>query len=164
MRKLFLMALAISLFMSLGAGSALAAKDGGKGSGKPCPPSSPVGKARGPMNPGAPNCGKGKGGKDGDGKVCPPDSPNAGKPPPCGKPGDGDGGGPKPPEGNCASADLVVLRGAKIVCVYLSEGELATKEKECPDALIATGDILDTGIGACVFLPPDGDTPALPRG
>jgi hypothetical protein len=67
------------------------------------------------------------------------------------------GGGkcpPPPPAGNCEHADLVLLsEDAKIVCLYFPpNGDLATKEHECPDALIASGPVL--GVGLCVFLPP----------
>jgi hypothetical protein len=88
-----------------------------------------------------PNCGNGNGGSGQN---------NGG--------GGGGGGTPVPaPEGNCESADLVLLtRDAKIVCLF-ADGTQATKEEECPDALIATGPIAPLGLGACVFLPPAAD-------
>jgi hypothetical protein len=88
------------------------------------------------------------------GNACPPASPNAGNPPNCGHPSQPP---PQPPAGNCQSADLVLLTAdAKIVCVYFPpNGNLATTDQECPDALIATGPgpaPLDGGV--CIFLPP----------
>jgi hypothetical protein len=90
------------------------------------------------------------------GNACPPASPAGGDAsPPCGHPGGGPP--PEPPAGNCQSADLVLLTAdAKIICVYFPpNGNLATTDEECPDALIATGPgpaPLDGGV--CVFLPP----------
>lgn len=65
------------------------------------------------------------------------------------------------PPGICESADLVLLSAdIKILCLYLPQkGGLATTTGECPGALIATGNILNTGLGACVFLPPAGNGP-----
>ena len=200
MRKLYLMTLAISLVMAFGASSAFAAKGGEKGSGKPCPESSPVGQLNEALGTalGAPSCGNpkpgnGNGNGNGGGNTCPPNSPNpGGTPPNCGHPpvdtcndgkdndndgktdgadeeckpgGDGDeDGSDNAPAGNCSLADLVLLtEDAKIVCLYLGENaENATKEGDCPDALIALP--VSPVVGACVFLPPEGSggVPELP--
>ena len=155
MRKLFLVALATSLFMALGAGSALATGGGGggKGSGKPCPPASPGGQEKPPDS--APNCGKGKGGgKPGNGggnpgDGCKPKKPNCPPKDDCKK-------DPKKclPADNCENADLVVFRNARIICVYLGD-KAPLVEQECEDALIALP--VDNLVGVCVFLPPDTD-------
>lgn len=176
MRKFLMMAFAITVFMALGAGSASAASGGGQGSGKPCPPASPVGQLNDLLGQdnGAPNCGNGGGGNNGGGNggghKCPPNSPNpGGTPPNCGNGGGGGGGGnppPEPPADNCSLADLVLLtEDAKIVCLYLGENaENASTSKDCPDALIALP--VSPVVGACVFLPPDGEgvpeVPGLP--
>ncbi len=168
MRKLFLMAFAIAMFMSLGAGSALAAPGGDPGSGKPCPPASPAGQEG--DEDGAPNCGNGNGGDNGNGNgggngnTCPPSSPNAGGTPPCGQPDDGDDGddGGTAPEGTCENAVVTVLPDARILCVF-EDGTLATEDEQCEGAQVATGPVPPLGAGLCVFLPPDGtEPPALP--
>jgi hypothetical protein len=92
-----------------------------------------------------------------NGNACPPSSPAGGdaSPPGCGHPGEQPP--PQPPAGNCQSADLVLLTAdAKIVCVYFPpNGNLATTDEECPDALIATGPgPAPLNGGVCVFLPP----------
>ncbi len=164
MRKLFLMAFAIAMFMSLGAGSALAAPGGPD---KECPPASPVGQEG--EGGSAPNCGNGNGGDKGDGggngggngNACPPNSPNPGGTPPCGKPPTGEP--TEPPEGKCESAELVLLtEDARIICLF-TDGTKATEEEECEGAFLATGPIPPLNAGVCVFLPPEGtETPALP--
>lgn len=70
------------------------------------------------------------------------------------------------PEGACAHADLVLLsKDAKIICLYgPNKGQLATKDRECPGALIATGPDPLLHAGLCVFLPPQGDEPASTPG
>ena len=178
MRKLFVVALATSLFMALGASSAFAAGNGGgDGKGNACPPNS--------KNPNGtpPNCGNGNGGNGGnnggnngckdknknDNKNCPPNNGCKNKPncppdddceqkkncPPdddCDKKPDDC----EPPEGNCTQADLVIFDPAKILCLYFGEkAPLADKEEDWPDALISVP--IDELIGACVFLPPATD-------
>ena len=167
MRKLFVMALAIALFMSLGATSALATGGGGgSDNGKPCNPNSPAGQAGEGHHPGCNDPGNGNG--NGNGNGCKDkDKNDKHKCPP--------GHGCKPhhddcevPEGNCEEADLVLFEGARIVCLYFGEkAALASKLGDCPDALIAGGGGQgDLGLGACVFLPPDtdedGGTPGVP--
>ncbi len=116
----------------------------------------------------APNCGNGNGGKDkgnggggGNGNTCPPRSPNAGGKPPCGKPPTGTP--TDPPEGKCASAELVLLtEDLRIICLF-ADGTKATEEAECEGAFAATGPLPVLGAGVCVFLPPEGtEPPALP--
>ena len=175
MRKLYVMALTISLVMAFGASSALAAKGGEKGSGKPCPESSPVGQLNEALGTalGAPSCGNPKPGGGGgnppvdtchDGKDNDKDGKTDGEDEECKPGGDGDeDGSDNAPAGNCSLADLVLLEDAKIVCLYLGENaENATTEADCPDALIALP--VSPVVGACVFLPPEGSggLPELP--
>jgi hypothetical protein len=53
------------------------------------------------------------------------------------------------------------VRGFRIVCLYFQNGELASRDAECGGALIATGEIGNTGIGACVFVPDGANAPNL---
>ena len=176
MRKLFVMAAALAAVMLLGASSA-AAESGDKGSGKPCPPSSPVGQLLGLENPGAPNCGNGGGNGGGGGggntDTCKDGKDNDGdglkdkKDPECTDPNDGvEDGSDNAPAGNCALADLVLLtEDAKLLCLYLGENaENADKAKDCPDAELALP--ISPVLGACLFLPPEGSggLPPLPSG
>jgi hypothetical protein len=108
----------------------------------------------------------------GSGKPCPHDrneagAPNCGnkkKPPPP----------PEPPAGNCAEADLVLLRDVSeefppellaIVCVYTTDPSQASTEEDCPDADITThspGQLPpEFPVGVCVFLPSPPEGAAL---
>ena len=141
---------------------------GQQGSGKDCPPDSPGGKVDPPNQ--APNCGQVEeqpppadtchDGQDND-----HDGFTDSEDPECQDPNDGvEDGSDLAPPGNCASADLIVLTTLsdglpKIVCLYFPpNGNLATEEEECPDALIATGPgPAPLNGGVCIFLPPPED-------
>ena len=164
MRKLFALFAAMVMAAALTVaftGAAFGASGGGSGSGKPCPPSSPGGQQDPPAQ--APNCGN-PGGQPPPADTCHDgiDNDNDGltdqHDPECQDPNDGvEDGSDNAPEGNCASADLVLLTDdAKIICLYAPpNGNLATTDEECPDALIATGPgPAPLNGGVCIFLPP----------
>ncbi|MDQ3608253.1 MAG: hypothetical protein M3459_05035 [Actinomycetota bacterium] len=162
----------MALFGVLGTGTAVAQE-----TGNACPPASPA-------EEGSPPCGNndngnGNGDDNGNGngngggaQECPPASPNAGNPPPCGPGDDDDGDGDNGDGDNgaaeqCDEADLVVLRGAELVCVYLGENT-ENAEADCDGAI----EVPIEGLVTLCVLPRDtegaptpdeiGEVPALP--
>lgn len=137
MRRVLAIAFALALFAMVGTGAALANH---KDNDNACPPNSPAGQQDSDATP---PCGKGDGKGPGNGN-------GNGH-------GNGNGnGGVTPPAGNCAEADLVVLEGTQIVCLYgPGNGDVATTEDDCPDAEFASGPDPVLGGGICVFLPPE---------
>ena len=167
MRRICMMAFAICLVMAFGASSAVAKSGGGQGSGKPCPPASPVGQLG--LGLGAPNCGKPPGGGNGgghgdtckDGKDNDNDGVKDKKDPECTDPNDGveDGSDIEVPGGACANADLVLLTSdVKILCLYLPPGVTQDQiDDECPAAskpLLALAGPPPLDGGVCLYLPP----------
>jgi hypothetical protein len=194
MRRILLMVLAAAMFMGLSATSAMATGNSGgsntkrcqnPGGGnskhgcKPCPGGTYLAKNH-KCKPNPTPCKPWETGKPGHCKPKP--CPGGGQrnangecpPPPPPNPCDGNNPPPscQPPAGNCAMADVILLKDLlgpdgplpRLVCLYFGENAPnADKMKDCPDADLALP--IDNLVGACVFLRDPGGTgaPSLPN-
>ena len=139
MRRVLAIAFALALFAMVGTGAALANH---KDNDNACPPNSPAGSQDSEATP---PCGQGQGQGPGNGN------------------GNGNGNGDAE---QCDQADLVVLRGPELVCVYLGENT-ENAEADCNGTI----EVPIPGVVVACILPTDaegaptpgaGELPALP--